>query len=84
MDFDPPIADHRSQSSLKGVPICLNDGEQVSTCSLVFPNHRELHQRGDELTWWQQLNVDPMPPALLLWQKTQSNRSAPQKKDAEF
>jgi len=33
-------------------------------------HHRELHQRGDELTWWQQLNVEPLGIAQQLWQRT--------------
>jgi hypothetical protein len=40
------------------------------TVPLCRTHHRELHQRGDELTWWQQLNVDPMPMAQRLWQAT--------------
>jgi hypothetical protein len=42
---------------------------------LCRTHHRELHQRGDELTWWQQLNVDPMPIARRLWQASKLEAS---------
>ena len=55
-------------------------GRKVSdefTVPLCRTHHRELHQRGDERTWWQQLNVDPMPIAQRLWHRTRSNGTAP-------
>jgi hypothetical protein len=48
-------------------------GRKVSdefTVPLCRTHHRELHQRGDELSWWQQLNVDPLLTAQHLWQQT--------------
>jgi hypothetical protein len=48
-------------------------GRKVSdefTVPLCRFHHRELHQRGDELTWWQQLNVEPLRMAQQLWQRT--------------
>src|SRR5882724_7359714 len=33
-------------------------------------HHRDVHQGGDELKWWQQLNVDPLNTAQRLWQAT--------------
>jgi hypothetical protein len=40
---------------------------------LCRTHHRELHQRGDELTWWQQRNVDPLLMAQRLWRHSQIN-----------
>ena len=40
------------------------------TVPLCRTHHRELHLRGDERTWWQQLNVDPMLTASALWAQT--------------
>src|SRR5205814_110829 len=37
---------------------------------LCRTHHRELHQRGDERIWWQQLNIDPMLAASALWAQT--------------
>ena len=48
-------------------------GRKVSdefTVPLCRTHHRELHQGGDELTWWQQLNVEPLRIAQKLWQRT--------------
>ena len=50
-------------------------GRKVSdefTVPLCRTHHRELHQRGDERTWWQQLNLDPLPMAHRLWLRTRS------------
>ena len=48
-------------------------GRKVSdeyAVSLCRHHHRELHRRGDERTWWRQLNIDPLPVAERLWQQT--------------
>jgi ERF superfamily protein len=48
-------------------------GRKVSdefTVPLCRTHHRELHQRGDERVWWQQLNIDPMLTATALWAQT--------------
>jgi hypothetical protein len=36
-------------------------------------HHRELHRSGDEVAWWRRLNIDPVPVALKLWQRTRSD-----------
>ena len=36
-------------------------------------HHRELHRSGDEVAWWQKLNIDPLPVALRLWQHTRAD-----------
>jgi hypothetical protein len=53
-------------------------GRKVSdefTVPLCRAHHRELHQRGDERVWWQQLNLDPLPIAQGLWQAGHEARS---------
>jgi hypothetical protein len=48
-------------------------GRKVSdefTVPLCRTHHRELHQGGDERTWWRQLNVEPLGMAQQLWQRT--------------
>src|SRR2546423_8119002 len=37
------------------------------TVALCRSHHRELHQRGDERIWWQQLSIDPIESASALW-----------------
>jgi hypothetical protein len=46
---------------------------------LCRTHHRELHLRGDERTWWQQFNVDPMRVASALWARTRSAVTLSQK-----
>jgi hypothetical protein len=36
-------------------------------------HHRELHRSGDEAAWWRRLNIDPIPVALRLWQRSQTD-----------
>ena len=55
-------------------------GRKVSdefTVPLCRAHHRELHQRGDERIWWQQVNLDPLPVAQRLWQHTRSDAQGP-------
>jgi hypothetical protein len=45
-------------------------GRKVSddfTVPLCRTHHRDLHRRGDERLWWQQLNLDPLLTASVLW-----------------
>jgi hypothetical protein len=49
-------------------------GRRVSdefTVPLCRVHHRELHRQGDEWSWWNKANIDPMPIALRFWQQTQ-------------
>jgi ERF superfamily len=48
-------------------------GRRVSdefTVPLCRVHHRELHRQGDERTWWNKVNIDPLPVALGFWQQT--------------
>jgi hypothetical protein len=51
-------------------------GRKVSdefTVPVCRAHHRELHRHGDEAAWWQRINIDPLPIALKLWQRSRSN-----------
>jgi hypothetical protein len=50
----------------------VSDEYTVPVCRV---HHRELHQYGDEASWWTGANVDPLPIALDLWQR--NSRRAP-------
>ena len=48
-------------------------GRRVSdefTVPLCRLHHRELHRIGNEGSWWEQLNIDPLPIAVRFWQQT--------------
>ena len=48
-------------------------GNKVSdeyTVPLCRVHHRAAHKAGDELTWWQNARIDPMPIAHRLWGET--------------
>src|SRR5437867_998992 len=48
----------------------VSDEFTVPVCRI---HHRELHRSGDELGWWQKLNIDPVPVALRLWEHSQAD-----------
>jgi len=45
----------------------VSDEFTVPLCRL---HHRELHRIGNERSWWEQLNIDPLPIAGRYWQQT--------------
>jgi hypothetical protein len=42
------------------------------TVPLCRTHHRQLHQVGDERTWWKQYNIEPLTVAKTLWAQTRS------------
>jgi hypothetical protein len=40
------------------------------TVPLCRGHHRQLHQTGNEVGWWKQINLDPLSTARQLWQQT--------------
>ena len=43
------------------------------TVPLCRGHHRQLHQAGDEMSWWKALNIDALPVARQLWEQTHPN-----------
>ena len=60
LKFAQPRALGRKVSDEYAVPLCR-------------VHHREIHNRGDERKWWQQINIDPLQVAERLWQQTESH-----------
>jgi hypothetical protein len=50
----------------------VSDKFTVPVCRI---HHRELHQRGDERTWWAAQGLDPLAMAALLWSRTRPTTS---------
>ena len=48
----------------------VSDEFTVPVCRI---HHRELHRSGNEAAWWRKLNIDPLPVALKLWQRTRAD-----------
>jgi hypothetical protein len=47
----------------------VSDEYTVPVCRL---HHRELHNYGDETSWWAGVSIDPLPIALKLWRRSRS------------
>ena len=45
------------------------------TVPLCRGHHRQLHQAGNEITWWNTLKIDALPVARQLWEQTHPNES---------
>ena len=51
----------------------VSDEFTVPVCRL---HHNELHRRGDEVAWWSEAHIDPVPIALALWRRTRPDGAA--------
>ena len=55
-------------------------GRKVSdefTVPLCRAHHQELHQHGNEASWWANLQIAPLPIALDLWNRSPARGAAP-------
>src|SRR5437899_1811412 len=66
----PSDAHHLTFTQPRALGRRVSDEFIVPVCRL---HHGELHRSGDEVAWWQRLNIDPLPVALRLWQHTRSD-----------
>ena len=46
------------------------------TVPLCRGHHRQLHQAGNEMAWWEKLNVKPLDVAKGLWEETHPKSAA--------
>lgn len=46
------------------------------TVPLCRTHHRQLHHAGNEVAWWIDMDVDPLPIALDLWQQSKKTTTA--------
>jgi hypothetical protein len=42
---------------------------------LCREHHRELHHSGNELAWWHEMGIDPLPAARDLWERSHKHRN---------
>ena len=50
----------------------VSDEFAVPVCRL---HHRDLHDYGDEASWWAGVGIDPLPVALELWRRSHSTQN---------
>jgi hypothetical protein len=62
--FAQPRAMRRKTSDDFVVPLCRT-------------HHRQNHQVGDELSWWKQSGMDPLPVARRLWEMSRGDSGQP-------
>src|SRR5205807_3024521 len=66
----PSDPHHLTFIQLRALGHRVSDEFTVPVCRI---HHRELHRCGDEVAWWDKVNIDPLPVALRLWQYTRLN-----------
>lgn len=67
----PGHAHHVNFLQARGLGQKASDEFTVPLCAL---HHRALHDAGNEVSWWSQLNIDPAPAALTLWHASRGTR----------
>jgi hypothetical protein len=71
----PSDAHHLRFAQRKGLGIKVSDEFTVPLCRT---HHRQLHQTGNEMQWWSQIDnkIDPLKIAHALWQQSRGHTSA--------
>jgi DNA recombination protein Rad52 len=67
----PSDAHHVRFAQPKGLGLKSSDEFTVPLCRI---HHRQLHASGNEVLWWNDLDVDPLPIAEGLWQESLQKR----------
>ena len=65
----PSHAHHIRYAQPRGLGLKVSDEFTVPLCAI---HHSENHTTGNERQWWQEHNLDPLPVAHRLWQKSRS------------
>jgi DNA recombination protein Rad52 len=60
----PSDPHHLRFTQPRGLSLKVSDEYTVPLCR---GHHRELHQTGNEIAWWERLSIDPLPLARKLW-----------------
>ena len=64
----PSHAHHVRYAQPRGLGLKVSDEFTVPVCAT---HHHQLHQTGNERTWWEEKKIDPLPVAEGLWRSTQ-------------
>ena len=76
----PSHAHHVNFLQPRGMGQKASDEFTVPLCAI---HHRALHEAGNELHWWSELNVDPAPIALSLWQRSRGTSVEQETRDGD-
>jgi hypothetical protein len=63
----PSRAHHIRYAQSRGLSLKVSDEFTVPLCAI---HHHHIHSTGDERSWWQDRNIDPLEVAAALWHKT--------------
>jgi hypothetical protein len=69
----PSDPHHLRFAQPRAIGLKVSDEFTVPLCRV---HHRQLHQAGNEETWWKTLNVDPLVIAKALWEQTHPNSAS--------
>jgi hypothetical protein len=75
----PCDAHHLAYTQPRALAKRVSDEFTVPVCRI---HHRELHLQADEIAWWNKFQIDPVPVALRLWQRTRLNSDEPAPNEA--
>ena len=75
----PCDAHHLAYTQPRALGKRVSDEYAVPVCRI---HHRELHLQTDEIAWWNKFQIDPVPIALRLWQRTRFNSDEPAPNEA--
>jgi hypothetical protein len=64
---------HLRFAQARAIGLKVSDEFAVPLCR---GHHRELHQAGNELAWWERLNIKPLEVAKGLWEQTHPKSAA--------
>jgi hypothetical protein len=66
----PSDAHHLKFAELAAMGRKVSDKFTVPVCRI---HHRELHKRGNERSWWDGQDIDPLPIAANLWLRSHAD-----------
>jgi Rad52/22 family double-strand break repair protein len=69
----PSDPHHLGFAQPRAIGLKVSDEFTVPLCRV---HHRQLHQAGNEETWWKTLNIDPLAIAKGLWEQTHPNSTS--------
>jgi hypothetical protein len=67
----PSQAHHIRYAQPRGISLKVSDEFTVPLCAI---HHQQIHTTGDERSWWQERNIDPLKVASALWRQNREQQ----------